>query len=332
METCVHCNKEFKNKYSLSNYLRYFKKHGNCESPVKYCLNPTENKKCQITYTYSVNNLCRSCAGKKFFKDIKSGRTYEDMYGLEKSIEMRSNQSESIRKWNTENPGYFAGENNPNFGKKNKWKGLSWEQIYGEEKAKEMKISQSIRSKEFSLSENGKIALEKMLLARRKDENRIGVYSHWVRKYGKEVADCKMLEYSSKLSSSLKGLNVGKTGAHSSTIKSMLKKLNLTYDEYISLQSEYDRYRNVVNQITRQQPIEILENHEYRGVSGIDGNYHLDHIYPIRQGFLNKINPEIIGHISNLRFIPWKDNIIKDDKLTDESWDIFLYMVEEMMS
>jgi hypothetical protein len=33
---------------------------------------------------------------------------------------------------------------------------------------------------------------------------------------------------------------------------------------------------------------------------------------------INKIKPEIIGHISNLRIIPWLENLCKGDKIMEE--------------
>lgn len=41
---------------------------------------------------------------------------------------------------------------------------------------------------------------------------------------------------------------------------------------------------------------------------------HLDHIYSISQGFIDRINPEIIGHWTNLRLIPSRENESKQDR------------------
>jgi hypothetical protein len=67
----------------------------------------------------------------------------------------------------------------------------------------------------------------------------------------------------------------------------------------------------LVDSITKQQQIHLLEYSDKRGKK----SYHLDHIYPVSKGFKNKIPPEIIGDLSNLRFIPWLDNLKKADKL-----------------
>ena len=62
------------------------------------------------------------------------------------------------------------------------------------------------------------------------------------------------------------------------------------------------------------KPIYKLSNYGKRGVSGVNGNYHLDHKYSILEGYKNKISPEIIGNIKNLEFIPWEENIKKRTK------------------
>jgi len=73
--------------------------------------------------------------------------------------------------------------------------------------------------------------------------------------------------------------------------------------------------------ITESQPIFKLKNFENR-CWRCSGGYHLDHIYPISMGFYNKISPEIIGNIKNLRFIPIKDNLSKGYKITEESHEV----------
>lgn len=88
---------------------------------------------------------------------------------------------------------------------------------------------------------------------------------------------------------------------------------NLTQLEYEQLLSEKKKYYNKVHKITKRQAIHTLEFYEKRGKSkkGTD-NYQLDHIIPISEGFRNNIDPNVIGDISNLRFIPWKENILRN--------------------
>jgi hypothetical protein len=70
--------------------------------------------------------------------------------------------------------------------------------------------------------------------------------------------------------------------------------------------------------ITESQPLKKLKNSDKRCFRG-KNCYHLDHIVSISHGYHNKISPEKIGSLSNLRFIPATDNMKKSHKLTEES-------------
>lgn len=102
-------------------------------------------------------------------------------------------------------------------------------------------------------------------------------------------------------------------------------KSQLSSKEYQEQMRLYDIYRKKVISITRKQPLHFLENHNKRGRN----KYHLDHIISIRTGFMNRIDPEIIGDIKNLRFIPSKENIKKSSFLQEESSDMIQYFIEE---
>ena len=87
---------------------------------------------------------------------------------------------------------------------------------------------------------------------------------------------------------------------------------------------KYKVYKRKVLNITKRQPIHLLPNNELRGRKG----YHLDHIYSIKLGFINKIDPAIIGNVNNLRFIPYKQNLKKSSKDVD---GMHQYIIEEMI-
>lgn len=74
-------------------------------------------------------------------------------------------------------------------------------------------------------------------------------------------------------------------------------------------------YYAKVWETTESQPLHILEHSDKRGWK----SFHLDHIYPISMGYLNKIPPKKIGNIKNLQFIPHAENISKGSKITTES-------------
>lgn len=75
----------------------------------------------------------------------------------------------------------------------------------------------------------------------------------------------------------------------------------------------FEIYAKKVWYFTRKQNIKILDNYELRGHYKNNG-FHLDHKYSIYQGFLDGINPEVIGNIHNLEFIHCITNYSKGIK------------------
>ena len=105
-------------------------------------------------------------------------------------------------------------------------------------------------------------------------------------------------------------------------------KCNCSRSEYTQ-KLEYRKYRSEVQKVTSIQPLYLLEHFNKRGKSGKVGSYHLDHILSISYGFHNKISPDIIGNIRNLRMIPWRVNLEKGEFMEKESWEMFEYFVNE---
>lgn len=97
---------------------------------------------------------------------------------------------------------------------------------------------------------------------------------------------------------------------------------NIPYDEFLEKSNEFTKYKRKVVSVTKKQPIHNLKNFYKRGVSGVDGNYHLDHKFSIVEGFKHKISPEIIGNIKNLEFIPWMENVKKRTKCSINKEDL----------
>lgn len=97
----------------------------------------------------------------------------------------------------------------------------------------------------------------------------------------------------------------------------------ITLEEWEGFGDERRKYYNDVRIITKHQDLKSLSDYDKWGNSQADG-YHLDHIYPISLGYLNNIFPSIIGDISNLRFIHWKENQIKNNKVLDEEHERFI--------
>jgi len=134
--------------------------------------------------------------------------------------------------------------------------------------------------------------------------------------FGKTYEEIYGIMKSLEIKNKLKVANLGKSRSIESRKKQtdtiIQKKYNISYDEYLNTLDDKDRYYKLVRDITKQQPIYLLENYDKRGRADLDGNaYHLDHKISISYGFHNNISPKEIGDINNLRFIYWKDNIIK---------------------
>lgn len=83
--------------------------------------------------------------------------------------------------------------------------------------------------------------------------------------------------------------------------------------------SDYRKYRNRVAKLTERVYNEykhILNPHDYpRTMNGVDGGWQLDHIHSVRRCFDNEWTIEQASHVSNLQMLPWKENLLKRDKM-----------------
>lgn len=106
-------------------------------------------------------------------------------------------------------------------------------------------------------------------------------------------------------SCSVKGHNNGK-------IRYAFKKYNVSsIEELDTLLPEKELYYKNVWRHTYKQPLDSLENYRLERKNG----YAIDHIYPISYGFKNKIPYELVGDISNLQMLTFRENESKSDKI-----------------
>lgn len=75
----------------------------------------------------------------------------------------------------------------------------------------------------------------------------------------------------------------------------------------------FEIYKLKVRKYTRRNDLSGLQYWNDRGRAGKVGAYHLDHKYSVAEGFRNNVLPQIIGHICNLEYIPWRKNASKVD-------------------
>lgn len=80
--------------------------------------------------------------------------------------------------------------------------------------------------------------------------------------------------------------------------------------------SDYQAYCKLVWQYTNKHELASMHGYNMRGRAGITGATHLDHKYSISAGYINGVPPEVIGSYCNLEFIPWEENVKKQNKCT----------------
>jgi hypothetical protein len=93
----------------------------------------------------------------------------------------------------------------------------------------------------------------------------------------------------------------------------------------IDKKTDYERYKYLVWRFTNKNNLTLLDNFKNRIRSKKNNfGYQLDHVYSIFDGFTNKVPPEIIGHISNLQFILWEENLSKNNKSKKSLKQLFI--------
>jgi hypothetical protein len=76
-----------------------------------------------------------------------------------------------------------------------------------------------------------------------------------------------------------------------------------------SIIDDFNKYKSLVNRYTRESVFfygELIENITLRSKE-----YHLDHKYSIKMGFVDEIDPKIIGSVVNLEILPKLENSTK---------------------
>ena len=126
----------------------------------------------------------------------------------------------------------------------------------------------------------------------------------FTRKLSNNTTRCNLCMDKS-VSKRMKGNTLGK--AHKG--KKLPHMMGENHPRFNPNKTQFKEYSAKVRSITRLQDLTTLENFDkLRGMCGVEGAYQLDHITSIKRGFLKDISPEIIGDISNLQFIPWREN------------------------
>ena len=78
----------------------------------------------------------------------------------------------------------------------------------------------------------------------------------------------------------------------------------------------YKRYKGLVHRMsgyTYTENIDIINPNRYnRTLCGVKDGWQLDHIIPVKECYDRGMTPEEASAISNLRMLPWKDNLMRN--------------------
>jgi len=118
---------------------------------------------------------------------------------------------------------------------------------------------------------------------------------YYIEKYGKEIGEKFFIERSIEVQN-----------------KVMKTKIENGIATPLNKKEDFEMYSILVDKITKKQPIQLLPNYDKRSHYNFnEKGYHLDHKISKFDGFTNNIPVHIIGSISNLQFIPLKENCSK---------------------
>ena len=101
----------------------------------------------------------------------------------------------------------------------------------------------------------------------------------------------------------------------------------------VSKTEDFKSYRRACRVLSekwfREQPF-LIDPDPLSKPRGIT-RYHLDHIYSVKDGFINEVPVEIVSHWSNLMLIPYRHNIAKSNtswRSLDQLHELYTIWVE----
>jgi hypothetical protein len=74
--------------------------------------------------------------------------------------------------------------------------------------------------------------------------------------------------------------------------------------------NEFHRYKAIVLYLTSKHRSKLSDGY-ITGLAGKENAWHIDHMFSILKGYQKQVSPFVIGHLANLRMLPWQDNLSK---------------------
>lgn len=189
-----------------------------------------------------------------------------------------------------------------------------YELIYGEnaEKIYNSRTKKSLQTEENFIIryglEEGQRKWNELRSKKAKQNTREG----FIERFGEEQGNIKWQEYSRRQ-------------AYTNTIQYYIEKYGpdlgerLFYERYPKPEYNLQKFRDYKKAVYRQSEITYKNNktqinpNEYpRTRMGVDNGWQLDHIKPVNECFKEGLSVDEAADISNLRMLPWKENLMRN--------------------
>ena len=187
--------------------------------------------------------------------------------------------------------------------------------IYGNnaEKIYEERTEKSLQTKDNFIKRHGEAKGSELWKEYSKKKSKQNTLEGYIERYGLELGKQKFKEYSDRQS-------------YTNSIEYYIEKYGedhgeeLYYQRYPAYEygDDYKDYKNAVYRLSQkvyEENIEIINPNNYpRTRMGVEEGWQLDHIKPVIECFREGITIEEASSISNLRMLPWKENLMRNFK------------------
>lgn len=187
--------------------------------------------------------------------------------------------------------------------------------IYGDnaEKVFEERTEKSLQTKNNFINRHGEEKGSKLWEEYSKTKSKQNTLDGFTERFGEELGKQKFKEYSDRQS-------------YTNSLQYYIEKYGedhgeeLYYQRYPAYEysDDYKNYKNAVYRMSQkvyEDNIETINPNNYtRTRMGVEGGWQLDHIKPVIECFREEITIEEASDISNLRMLPWKENLMRNFK------------------
>lgn len=185
--------------------------------------------------------------------------------------------------------------------------GQNAERIYNE------RTEKSLQTKDNFIKRHGDKKGSKLWEEYSKKKSKQNTLEGFIERHGLELGKQKFKEYTDRQS-------------YTNSLEYYIEKYGADHGEELYYQrypayeynEDYKNYKNAVYRMSQrvyEENIEIINPNNYpRTRMGVDGGWQLDHIKPVLECFREGLRIEEASDISNLRMLPWKDNLMRNFK------------------